>query len=427
MSVAAASATVAARVDARGGRRLDAVDGLRAIAALWVVMFHIRAFSGATLGPLDIVIRSGSTGVSLFLVLSGFCLYLPVARGTPFTAWRFFVRRARRLLPAYYASLGVVILATVLAAGRLGFVHYGPVALGGQIAAHLTMTHSLFPSTFYALNGAYWSLALEWQLYLGLPLLVFGVRRFGLARTVAAVVAANVAYRLGLQVAIATHAGAATSLWATAVLPNLLPGRWAEFAFGMVAAQLYADGRIGRNWARAGWIAIPLVVLSLLAVGTPLAHLLFGSVFFVLLCAVLAPGSVVSRVVAWRPLSALGVMSYSLYLVHQPLVQALATLARQNGASPLTAFGITLFLLPIVIAAAWLLFVTVERRTLRTAGVPERESPEWLLLGPLRWFAAVSRTLRQREVAANQRAQRAGSDIATSTAIRTSEESVVEV
>lgn len=427
MSVAAASAAVAARVDAGSGRRLDAVDGLRALAALWVVMFHIRAFSGATLGPLDIVVRSGSTGVSLFLVLSGFCLFLPIARGRPFTARRFFVRRARRLLPAYYASLGVVVLATVLAAGRLGFANYGPVALSGQIAAHLTMTHSLFPSTFYALNGAYWSLALEWQLYLGLPLLVLGARRFGLARTVAAVVAANVAYRLGLQVVIATHAGASASLWATAVLPNLLPGRWAEFAFGMVAAQLYADGRIGRSWAHAGWLAIPLGALSLLAVGSPLAHLLFGGVFFALLCTVLAPGSAISRFVAWRPLSALGVMSYSLYLVHQPLVQALAMLARQRGASPLMAFGITLVLLPVVIAAAWLLFITVERFTLRTAGVPERNSPEWVLLAPVRWFATVTRALGQRDVAAKRRNGGEGGDVATPTVIRASEESVVEV
>lgn len=427
MSVAAASAPAAARVDAGSRRRLDAVDGLRALAALWVVMFHIRAFSGATLGPLDIVIRSGSTGVSLFLVLSGFCLYLPLARGTPFTARRFFVRRARRLLPAYYVSLGVVVLAGVLAAGRLGFVNYSPLALGGQISAHLTMTHSLFPGTFYALNGAYWSLALEWQLYLGLPLLVLGARRFGLARTVAAVVAVNVAYRLGLQVALGTHAGASTSLWVTAVLPNLLPGRWAEFAFGMVAAQLYADGRIGRRWAHAAWIAMPLGALSLLAVGNPLAHLLFGSVFFVLLCAVLAPGSVISGLVAWKPLSALGVMSYSLYLVHQPLVQALATLARQNGASALMAFGITLVLLPVVIAAAWLLFLTVERYTLRTAGVAERDSPEWLLLWPVRWFATVTRSLRQREVAADRRAGLESGDIAPATRVRASEESVVEV
>ena len=367
------------------GRRLDAVDGLRAVAALWVVLFHIRAFSGANLGPLDLVVRSGSTGVSLFLVLSGFCLYLPVARGTSFATGRFLLRRIRRLLPAYYASLAVVMLITVVAAGHLGFVRYSPLALTEQTLAHVTMTHSLFPATFYALNGAYWSLALEWQLYLLLPVLVIAARRFGLARTVAAVVAVNVAYRLGLQLAVAAHPGVSPSLWTSAVLPNLLPGRWAEFAFGMVAAQLSASGRIGREWARLGWVAIPLALLSLLAVGSPLEHLLFGSVFFVLLCAVLAEGTVISRVFGWRPLAAIGVMSYSLYLVHQPIVQALDLLFRQSGVSARATFVVVLALLPVVLAVAWVLFVTVERFTLRSSGTAEPNSPEWMLLAPLRW------------------------------------------
>ena len=57
--------------------RLAGVDGLRAAAAFWVVLFHIRVFSGVHLPfqPLDFFVRSGSTGVSLFLVLSGFCLW----------------------------------------------------------------------------------------------------------------------------------------------------------------------------------------------------------------------------------------------------------------------------------------------------------------------------------------------------------------
>src|ERR1700681_3962702 len=67
------------------GSRLPGVDGLRAIAAMWVVFFHITAFSHARFGHhfpgLDLFLRSGSTGVSLFLVLSGFCLYIPFAGG----------------------------------------------------------------------------------------------------------------------------------------------------------------------------------------------------------------------------------------------------------------------------------------------------------------------------------------------------------
>ena len=371
-----------------GRRRLDGVDGLRALAALWVVLFHIRAFSGARLGPLDLIVRSGSTGVSLFLVLSGFCLFLPVVRSGPenFRVGRFLRRRATRLLPAYYVSLALVLLVTVLTAGRLGLAQLTGTAVAIQAATHLTMTHSLFPSTFYALNGAYWSLGLEWQLYLGLPLLVVGVCRFGLARTVAAVVAVNVVYRVGLQVAIDLHAVTAGSPLATDVLPNLLPGRWAEFGFGMVAANLHATGRIARWAPRAGWAIVglvPLTLAAILSVGSPLEHLLFGAVFFVLLGVVLAGENWVSRLISWRPLAAVGVMSYSLYLVHQPIVQALCFLLRRTG-SPRVVFVEVLLLVPAILGVAWLLFVTVERRTLRSSGDAEPGSPEAMLLAPLR-------------------------------------------
>jgi peptidoglycan/LPS O-acetylase OafA/YrhL len=372
----------------RTSRRLDGVDGLRAIAALWVVLFHIRAFSGATLGPLDLIVRSGSTGVSLFLVLSGFCLYLPIARNGPasFRAGKFMRRRATRLLPAYYVTLAVIVVVTMTAGGPLGLGTFSAPAMAIQTLTHVTMTHSLFPSTFYALNGSYWSLGLEWQLYLGLPLLVLGARRFGLVRTISAVVVVNVVYRLALQGAFALHAVSASSALGEDVLPNLLPGRWAEFAFGMAAAELFAAGHISRWASRAGWAVlglVPLTLVSVLAVGSPLEHILFGADFFLLLCIVLAGQNWVARLVSWRPLAAVGVMSYSLYLVHQPIVQSLCHVFLGLGGSPRLVFIEVLLCVPAILGVAWLLFVTVERRTLRSSGSAEPGSPEALLLAPL--------------------------------------------
>jgi len=378
--------TVAPPAPRPRGARLSGVDGLRACAALWVVLFHIRAFSGARLGPLDLLVRSGSTGVSLFLVLSGFCLYLPVVRGGGrLRIGQFLRRRALRLLPAYYVSLIVVLLLVAFAARPLGLEPLTGSQLVVQAVTHLTMTHSLFPSTFYALNGAYWSLALEWQLYLSLPLLVFLVRRVGLARVVLGVVAVNVVYRLGLQVAIDSHMVAAGSALATDVLPNLLPGRWAEFAFGMVAAHVYVRGSVrGIAWP-FGWLLVPLVPLAVLSVGSPLEHILFGGVFFLLLCIVLSGGNLIARIFSWRPLVTLGVMSYSIYLVHQPIVVSLAYLLHKTGASPRLVFVEIVLLIPAILGVAWLLFVTVERRTLHSSPtVPEAGSPEAWLLAPLR-------------------------------------------
>jgi peptidoglycan/LPS O-acetylase OafA/YrhL len=274
-----------------GSSRLAGVDGLRAFAALWVLLFHIRAFSGATLPPgLDLFVRSGSTGVSLFLVLSGFCLYAPFAGGRldRFRAGDFFRRRGRRLLPAYYASLLAVLAAYIWAGGRAGLPSLSAGELAGQAGTHATLTHQLFPSTFYGLNGAYWSLGLEWELYLTLPLLVIAARRFGIWRTLAVVAALTVSYRLALAAAVAAGAIGGGGVWATVVLPNFFLGRWSEFALGMCAAELHSRGLTGR-WLRPIAIAAVLcAAVGLLVPDNPLSHVLFGVVFFALLCAVLA-------------------------------------------------------------------------------------------------------------------------------------------
>lgn len=353
--------------------RLAGVDGLRAAAALWVVLFHVRVFSTAHLpfAPLDFFARSGSTGVSLFLVLSGFCLYLPFAGGRQarFKAGAFFVRRARRLLPAYYVSIGLALALNLVGGGALGF---GPMSVGDvawQLGTHLTLIHTLFPSTFYALNGAYWSLGLEWQLYLALPLLIVGMRRFGLAPTLVAAIGVNVVYRVALAL-IASQGLVHSALLQTVVLPNLLPGRWAEFVLGMVAAELYARGAVDRMPALAGYAWIPMMGLAVLADRLPVSHLAYGTAFAMLVVAVLKERSLVGRLFSWRPLVGLGIMSYSLYLVHQPIIQAAAHVLRFDAhLGPTATFGALVALLPAVLAVAWALFVLVERYTLTSKPV----------------------------------------------------------
>jgi peptidoglycan/LPS O-acetylase OafA/YrhL len=360
------------------GSRLPGVDGLRAVAALWVVLFHIEAFSGGhfSVPGLNLFIRSGSTGVSLFLVLSGFCLYLPFAgdRQDRFRAREFFVRRCRRLMPAYYTSLVLVVVLYVVSGTRLGFSPLSLPEAIWQIATHAAMVHTLFPNTFYRLNGAYWSLGLEWQLYLTLPLLIWGIRKYGFSRTLSVAVGCNIVY--GLALALVVHGGVipAHGPLATYVLPNQLPGRWAEFVFGMVAAELYVTGHIG-VWARRAWWIIPVLIPVAVAIsGLPLSHMVYGAVFFSLLSLVLASDNRVSKAASWSPLVWIGTMSYSLYLVHQPIVQGIAYFALVHGhASPQRTFLVLITLLPMILFVAWVLFITVERRTLTSKrGVQSR-------------------------------------------------------
>jgi peptidoglycan/LPS O-acetylase OafA/YrhL len=366
-------AAVEAERPQRASHRLPGIDGLRAVAALWVVLFHVHAFSQARFAHvpgLDLIMRSGSTGVSLFLVLSGFCLYLPFAGGRTgrFRTREFMLRRCRRLLPAYYTSLAVFVAINVGAAAWLGLAPLSTGQAIWQALTHVALIHTLFPSTFYSLNGAYWSLGLEWQLYLALPLLVWGIGRFGLRRTALAAILCNIVYRLLLAVATGKGVIPAASPLALVVLPNQLPGRWAEFVFGMIVAELYVTGQIAR-WAGTMKVAcLVLIPASLVASGSPLSHLLFGGVFFILVSLVLTSGSLAGRIFSWPPLVAIGTMSYSLYLVHQPLVQGFAHLVQVHGhASPNRTFLALLLFLPAILFAAWALFVGVERHSLTAA------------------------------------------------------------
>jgi peptidoglycan/LPS O-acetylase OafA/YrhL len=271
-------------------------------------------------------------------------------------------------MPAYYASLVAILIIVFVAHGHAGLQPYNAAGLGEQAGAHLTLTHQLFPSTFYGLNGAYWSLGLEWELYLGLPLLILAVRRFGLARTVGAVILVNIAYRVGLALATSGGILAAHTPLATNVLPNLLPGRWGEFALGMVAAELYVSGRAGVWAGRLRYVAILLVPLAFAISSNPVSHLLFGAVFLALVCVVLEGTNPVARIFSWTPLVVLGTMSYSIYLVHQPLVQMGAyLLGAGQGVSPTRVFVELILLLPAILGVAWLLFVAVERWTVTSS------------------------------------------------------------
>jgi peptidoglycan/LPS O-acetylase OafA/YrhL len=68
-------------------------------------------------------------------------------------------------------------------------------------------------------------------------------------------------------------------------------------------------------------------------------------------------------IASWRPLVVIGVMSYSLYLVHQPLVEMGGTLLGAGRVAPSTVFLELLILSPLLLVAAWLLFMAVERQT----------------------------------------------------------------
>jgi len=164
---------------------IAALDGVRAIAALLVLSFHLDQIAGvpwnlAHYPLLDATITMfGASGVELFFTLSGFLLFMPYAKALLFQGeWpstrTFYLRRAFRIWPAYYFTLIMMIL--FFEPEYLRFAYWRRLAL------FLTFFMDSSPKTWQQLDGPFWTLAIEWQFYMLLPLIAFCfsliVRRF---------------------------------------------------------------------------------------------------------------------------------------------------------------------------------------------------------------------------------------------------------
>src|SRR6478609_6240263 len=169
-------------------RRLAYVDTLRGFAALWVFLLHVHGYWLDNVRPPKlsgdgVLVRAmgfGGAGVDIFIVLSGFCLTLPLIRDgrvRDLEPRPFFRRRAYRLLPAYYAAVLLVMALELVPGLRERLVSRDLTPLDGL--THLTLTFPLFGDTLSSVNGSLWSISLEATLYLGFPLLLLVHRRWG--------------------------------------------------------------------------------------------------------------------------------------------------------------------------------------------------------------------------------------------------------
>jgi peptidoglycan/LPS O-acetylase OafA/YrhL len=158
---------------------IGALDGVRAIACLTIVAYHITLMTHnnhvwSTNGiPLtSAILLAGAAGVTLFFVLSGFLLFLPYARALLFEqhwpdAHLFYLRRALRIMPAYYFSLFILIMFT--------HANYIEPQNWQKLVLFLFLFQDSTQMTYAQLNGPFWTLAVEWQFYLFLPLIAWGI------------------------------------------------------------------------------------------------------------------------------------------------------------------------------------------------------------------------------------------------------------
>jgi peptidoglycan/LPS O-acetylase OafA/YrhL len=352
--VAATGVAPAAPAVSRRDRVLG-LDGIRGLAALFVVLNHIylRAWPGSAAARAPFWAAEflyGRFAVILFLALSGFSLGLGPAR----SGWRFdsvaaFARRrAWRILPPYWAALAFSLVMTWCVVAQPGWAlpDGRSVVVYGLLAQDAVRAGDP--------NRAFWSIAVEAQLYVLLPLLVLIVRRVSAPAMVAAVSAVVVGIGLlGPHVAL-LHAA----------LVDFTPDLAVLFAIGVLAAGIVTATERVRSlpWAALALAGSAPVVGLLIATGPTWTEdhlfwvdLAWGPAIGCLLAAVATsrPGPLV-RLLDLRPLRGLGSFSYSLYLTHAPIVIAVSyglVLGRVARGTP-TFLVLTAVLLPLTVGFA---------------------------------------------------------------------------
>jgi len=357
----------ATQVASRGRVHLDFIEGMRASAALMVILNHTYAqtwlavasvYPPPLLSFLTFSMVTGHLAVSVFICISGFCLMLPIVRGDGLLrggAWQFFKRRARRILPPYYAALVLclALIATVIGkpTGTLWDVCIAIRPI--DIASHLLLVQHFFGTG--RINYSFWSISLEWQIYFLFPLFVISFRRFGALATTGAALAVGYAimllagphseridranlhyvglFTLGMTAAQVAFGTSETVSRVRAKVP------WTAVAIALVAVQVAMMLHWGWRTAMHSWL-----ILDVFSAATAAAMLIAASQ---------GTGGPFRRLFSLRPLVWVGTFSYSLYLIHAPVIQ----LFWQYVVMPLRLQGVPAFALLVGVGVPLMLLV----------------------------------------------------------------------
>ena len=362
---------------ARPGRVVG-LDGIRGLAALFVVLNHIfeRAWPGfpADHAPFWAAwMIYGRFAVVMFIALSGFSLGLGPAR----SGWRFKSittyahRRAWRILPPYWAALGFSLVMTWYVLAQPGWA----LPNGKSVVVYGLLVQDAFSAG--SPNRAFWSIAIEAQLYVLLPLLLLLVRRVS-ARAMVGLVAAIVV-TIGL---LGPHVPLMNS-----ALAKFTPDLAVLFAVGLLAAGIVTAGEHTRSRPWTGYaLAATVPVIALMVIkGSTWSNL---NLFWLDLAWAPAVGCFLTAVATSRPRPvvrfldsrlpwSLGSCSYSLYLTHMPIVIAVSyglVLGRVATGTP-TFFVLAAILLPVTVCFARLFAAVFELPFQRHRGwIPLRQA-----------------------------------------------------
>lgn len=358
-------------------KRLAGLDHLRALAILLVLVFHFGLFGHPAW--VETVGSFGWTGVDLFFVLSGYLiggqLLGRVASGRPLALGEFYFKRLLRIVPAY---LTVLLLYFSLPA----FKERGELPPLWRFLS-FTQNFGLDLRTSSAFSHA-WSLCVEEQFYLLMPLVVLALAVLKPRRWALWLV--PVLFGLGLFLRFYSwelfiepilQSGSRNGLGITyykwiyypsynrmdglvtgvclAALYHFQPGLWSRLTRHGNALLLLALAMLTGAW----FLCADLITFNATVFGYPLVDLGYG----VLVLAALSPSGVLGRFDS-RLTAFIAAISYSLYLIHKPLIHLTQVLLARHG-FPADSNEVFLCALLIAFLGGWLLHLAVEKSALR--------------------------------------------------------------
>ncbi len=369
--------------------RLAYLDGIRGLAALYVVLVHSWDFNPSLQPallwlPVTKFLRYGIFAVVIFIVLSGYCLMLPIVRSQKgyFSGGllSFFKRRIRRILPPYFAAILLCVLIGICTlwleqTTTLGW-NERLNALNGLFSPNFSFHDVLFYVLLIQnfglhlnkINGPTWTVAVEWQIYFVFAILLIPIwRRLGLWYTLA------IAFLIGLTL---------NYLMGDELSFHVCPWFLGLFALGMAAAEinfsqkpslmqiknslpwgvlatLFASLALFTEWLRFGLMRglAQWVVHYCVALAT--ACFLIYCTNFLINGKALPP---VLRQLESRWVVSLGVFSYSLYITHAPVVWLVYQFLQEQQLSPtMMATKWLLIAVPLSLLVAYLFHRVFER------------------------------------------------------------------
>jgi peptidoglycan/LPS O-acetylase OafA/YrhL len=374
--------------------RLRGIDALRGAAALGVVFYHAVAQGEKALPnnlfqyPIRLVqfgASFGYIGVFLFFVISGFCIHLQWARAKAagvepqIRFGAFWKRRIRRLYPPYVITLLLFLLLVAFTVG-INVTHFFVYDLG----MHLLMLHNLDPNTCYTINGVFWTLAIEEQLYLAYFLLLFIRVRWGWGVTIAVCLVARLAW-MGFSHIVWLKTGVGIPV------PEAAASHWFTWALGALGVEVMFGLTTLRGWSRDLRLATVLIIVaSALSNYLPfiskdtllhdfswfLIHPVWGLGFFIVVNrTVLAEQSWLRQ--ATLPsivsvFSTLGIFSYSIYLTHELVIMQSWRWTNPGWWQLANVFAVVV---PAVVLFAWVFFWFCEKPFMVKSAPPNKTLP----------------------------------------------------